>query len=62
MNASVFTSYKYTMNLLLPGSGAEPNLWQITAAGSASGVFTSCVGGPPGPLGHPRPERSFDVD
>ncbi|BGP55072.1 hypothetical protein JCM8202v2_002666 [Rhodotorula sphaerocarpa] len=43
MNASVFTSYKYTMNLLLPGSDAEPNLWQITAAGSASGVFTSLI-------------------
>jgi hypothetical protein len=43
MNASVFTSYKYTMNLLLSSSpeATEPTLAQITAAGSASGVFTS---------------------
>lgn len=43
MNASVFTSYKYAMNLLLSSSpeATEPTLAQITAAGSASGVFTS---------------------
>lgn len=53
MNASVFTSYKYTMNALLSrdarardcagdgGPDPEPTLLQITAAGSASGVFTS---------------------
>ncbi|GAA5863471.1 hypothetical protein JCM3774_005305 [Rhodotorula dairenensis] len=49
MNASVFTSYKYTMNALLSRDGQgggpdpEPTLLQITAAGSASGVFTSLI-------------------
>ncbi|GAA5846044.1 hypothetical protein JCM11251_005395 [Rhodosporidiobolus azoricus] len=43
MNASVFTSYKFTMNSLLSAPDAEPTLAQITLAGSASGVFTSLI-------------------
>lgn len=44
MNASVFTSYKYTMNLLSPGDGQkEPGLGEVAIAGAASGVFTSFV-------------------
>ncbi|GAA5990783.1 hypothetical protein JCM10908_000013 [Rhodotorula pacifica] len=44
MNASVFTSYKYTMNaLLLPTPESEPTLGMITVAGAASGVFTSLI-------------------
>ena len=43
MNASVFTSYKYTMNAMLPHPDAEATLGQVALAGSASGIFTSCV-------------------
>ncbi|BGP24182.1 carnitine acyl carnitine carrier, mitochondrial [Rhodotorula toruloides] len=44
MNASVFTSYKYTMNLLSPGDGQkEPGLIEVAIAGAASGVFTSII-------------------
>ncbi|BGP07558.1 hypothetical protein JCM10049v2_003396 [Rhodotorula toruloides] len=44
MNASVFTSYKYTMNLLSPGDGQkEPGLGEVAIAGAASGVFTSVI-------------------
>ncbi|KAM0787336.1 hypothetical protein ACM66B_003425 [Microbotryomycetes sp. NB124-2] len=45
INASVFTSYKYTLNLMVGPDGAKvgPNLWQICAAGAASGVFTSFI-------------------
>ncbi|GAA6017107.1 hypothetical protein JCM11491_003261 [Sporobolomyces phaffii] len=47
MNASVFTSYKYTMSqFLLSSPDAEPNLGQITVAGSISGIFTSVVATP----------------
>ncbi|GAA5880210.1 hypothetical protein JCM16303_001253 [Sporobolomyces ruberrimus] len=42
MNASVFTSYKYTMSqFLLSSPDQEPTLSQITIAGSISGIFTS---------------------
>ncbi|GAA5844090.1 hypothetical protein JCM3766R1_004519 [Sporobolomyces carnicolor] len=44
MNASVFTSYKYTMSrILLDSPDQEPTLAQITIAGSASGIFTSVI-------------------
>ncbi|GAA6051790.1 hypothetical protein JCM3770_004973 [Rhodotorula araucariae] len=43
MNASVFTSYKFAMNAMLPHPDAEPTLTQITLAGSASGIFTSFI-------------------
>ncbi|GAA5866839.1 hypothetical protein JCM8547_003580 [Rhodosporidiobolus lusitaniae] len=43
INASVFTSYKFTMNSLLSSPSAEPTLAQITLSGSASGVFTSLI-------------------
>ncbi|BGP31588.1 hypothetical protein JCM10296v2_003360 [Rhodotorula toruloides] len=44
MNASVFTSYKYTMNLLSPSDGQkEPGLGEVAIAGAASGVFTSTI-------------------
>ncbi|KAK4334120.1 Mitochondrial carrier domain-containing protein [Rhodotorula toruloides] len=44
MNASVFTSYKYAMNLLSPGDGQkEPGLGEVAVAGAASGVFTSII-------------------
>ena len=59
MNASVFTSYKYAMNLILLSSPeAEPTLAQITAAGSASGVFTSLRSRPP-PFPSPSPFAVF---
>ncbi|GAA5994246.1 hypothetical protein JCM5350_001820 [Sporobolomyces pararoseus] len=44
MNASVFTSYKYTMSqVLLSNPDEEPTLSQITIAGSISGIFTSVI-------------------
>ncbi|GAA6008502.1 uncharacterized protein JCM10292_006945 [Rhodotorula paludigena] len=43
MNASVFTSYKLAMNAMLSSPDTEPTLTQITAAGAASGVFTSVI-------------------
>ncbi|GAA5941756.1 hypothetical protein JCM3775_000095 [Rhodotorula graminis] len=43
MNASVFTSYKYAMNAMLPHPDAEATLAQVTLAGSASGIFTSFI-------------------
>ncbi|GAA5916974.1 hypothetical protein JCM8208_003228 [Rhodotorula glutinis] len=43
MNASVFTSYKYTMNAMLPHPDAEATLGQVALAGSASGIFTSFI-------------------
>ncbi|GAA5912400.1 uncharacterized protein JCM6883_005656 [Sporobolomyces salmoneus] len=44
MNASVFTSYKYTMSrILLSSPDQEPTLGQITIAGSVSGIFTSFI-------------------
>ncbi|GAA5838063.1 hypothetical protein JCM9279_004115 [Rhodotorula babjevae] len=43
MNASVFTSYKFAMNAMLPHPDAEATLAQVALAGSASGVFTSFI-------------------
>ncbi|KAK4046158.1 hypothetical protein OIV83_006299 [Microbotryomycetes sp. JL201] len=64
INASVFTSYKYSMNLMVGHDGTGPNLWQICAAGAASGIFTSLLTTPierlkilqqSAPAGHPVP-------
>ncbi|GAA5973159.1 hypothetical protein JCM21900_003680 [Sporobolomyces salmonicolor] len=43
INASVFSSYKFAMNLQLSSPSEEPTLGQITVAGAASGVFTSFI-------------------
>ncbi|GAA5877229.1 hypothetical protein JCM1840_003025 [Sporobolomyces johnsonii] len=43
INASVFSSYKFAMNLQLSSPSQEPTLGQITVAGAASGVFTSFI-------------------
>ncbi|KAK4055933.1 hypothetical protein OIO90_002926 [Microbotryomycetes sp. JL221] len=41
INASVFTSYKYTMSCMVGHS--SPTLWQICLAGASSGIFTSVL-------------------
>lgn len=43
INASCFGCYGVTMRLQLKNPGDSPSLAQITAAGSASGIFTSII-------------------